>query len=104
LPVIVRELSDEDMLKFMGRENGEDYSTEFLVMLNTWEGAVKFAHDHAQKLQPLAIARTLGGCLQILPWAFIQDVFHKNCEWPTLVWSGAAFIFGTRALAFATTA
>ena len=41
--VIVRDLSDQQMLEFMGRENGEDYSTDFLVMLNTWEGAVNFS-------------------------------------------------------------
>jgi hypothetical protein len=30
------------MLQFMGRENGEDYNAEFLVMLNTWEAAARF--------------------------------------------------------------
>jgi hypothetical protein len=29
VPLIVRDLSDGDMLRFMGRENGEDYSTQF---------------------------------------------------------------------------
>ena len=35
--MIVRDLTDQQMLELMGRENGEDYSTDFLVMLNTWE-------------------------------------------------------------------
>jgi len=61
IPVIVRDLSDEEMLKFMGRENGEDYSTQFLVMLNTWEGAVQFlGPGPGQKLQAIEIARLLG--------------------------------------------
>ena len=55
--VIVRDLSDQQMLEFMGRENGEDYSTDFLVMLNTWEGAVNFEH---QRSKPIETARLLG--------------------------------------------
>lgn len=59
--LIVRDLSDGDMLKFMGRENGEDYSTEFLIMLNTWEGAVKFLFStENRKPQPIEVARFLG--------------------------------------------
>lgn len=46
--VIVRDLSDQQMLEFMGRENGEDYSTDFLVMLNSWEGAANFLSPGAQ--------------------------------------------------------
>jgi hypothetical protein len=42
VPLILRNLSDQDMIKFMGRENGEDYRSDFLIMLNTWEGAVRF--------------------------------------------------------------
>jgi ParB-like chromosome segregation protein Spo0J len=58
VPVIVKELTDEQMLQYMGRENGEDYSTDFLVMLNTWEGAVKFApRDRAETIN---VARLLG--------------------------------------------
>ena len=55
--VIVRDLSDQQMLEFMGRENGEDYSTDFLVMLNTWEGAVNFEHGCSE---PIGTARLLG--------------------------------------------
>lgn len=55
--VIVRELTDKQMLEFMGRENGEDYSTDFLVMLNTWEGAVNFAGPRSSEMD---IATMLG--------------------------------------------
>jgi hypothetical protein len=60
IPLIVRDLSDEEMLQFMGRENGEDYRTEFLIMLNTWEGAVKFGGRGLQKPKPIDLARLLG--------------------------------------------
>jgi ParB-like chromosome segregation protein Spo0J len=59
VPVIVRDLSDEDMLRFMGRENGEDYSAEFLVMLNTWEAAVNSGHGR-KNAQAVEYARILG--------------------------------------------
>jgi hypothetical protein len=58
--VIVRDLSDDDMLKFMGRENSEDYGSEFLVMLNTWEAAVKFLLPRGSGNRPVDIARFLG--------------------------------------------
>jgi hypothetical protein len=38
----VAQLDDRQMLQYMGRENGEDYHSDFTVMLNTWEGAVRF--------------------------------------------------------------
>ena len=57
IKVIVRDLSDQQMLEFMGRENGEDYSTDFLVMLNTWEGAVNFERRYST---PIEMARLLG--------------------------------------------
>lgn len=41
-PIIVRDLTDEQMIQFMGRENGEDYKADFIIMLNAWEGAIKF--------------------------------------------------------------
>ena len=40
--IIIRDLTDEQMIQFMGRENGEDYDTDFLRLLNTWEAAVNF--------------------------------------------------------------
>jgi len=48
IPVIVRDLSDLQMLQFMGRENGEDYKTEFLVLLSTWEGATEYLRVHPE--------------------------------------------------------
>lgn len=47
------------MLKYMSRENGEGYSTQFLVMLNTWEGAVEFFRSPGKKFQDVDIARIL---------------------------------------------
>jgi hypothetical protein len=60
IPIIVKDLTDEEMLQYMGRENGEDYSTDFLVMLNTWEGAVKFARRAGHEVRPIDVARVLG--------------------------------------------
>jgi hypothetical protein len=51
------------MLQFMGRENGEDYGTEFLVMLNTWEAAVKFLVPHGTKKTTIEISHFLGWTL-----------------------------------------
>lgn len=48
---------------FMGRENGEDYGSEFLVMLNTWEAAIKFLLPQGSKNRPVDIARLLGWTL-----------------------------------------
>ena len=59
--VIVKELTDLQMLQYMGRENGEDYSSDYLIMLNSWEGAVRFlARLNAQKSEPIEIAKVLG--------------------------------------------
>ena len=48
-------------LALMGRENLEDFNTDFLIMLEMWEAAVKYAaHDSAQSTQTLEIAKFLG--------------------------------------------
>jgi hypothetical protein len=61
VPLILDALTDEQMLQFMGRENGEDYNAEFLVMLNTWEAAENFLDaPRIRKRQPIEIARLLG--------------------------------------------
>ncbi len=60
IPVIAQDLTDEEMVKFMGRENGEDYSTDILVMLNTWEAALTYLQSVAKKLKPIDVARLLG--------------------------------------------
>jgi len=53
-------LSDEDMLKYLGRENLEDYGADFLVMLESWKAAVKFRRARAEKSEDLDIAEFLG--------------------------------------------
>src|SRR5262245_22464302 len=58
--VIVRDLDDEMMIKMMGRENGEDYSTQFLILLNTWEGGLKYFAHARKNAEPLDNARVLG--------------------------------------------
>jgi len=67
--IISKDLTDVQMLQYMGRENGEDYSTNYLIMLNTWEGAVLFLENqrvsdnsdlNQNKVQPLDIARVIG--------------------------------------------
>lgn len=62
IPIIVAELNDERMVQYMGRENGEDYGSEFLILLNTWEGAVKHlrATRRVAFVQPIEVATLLG--------------------------------------------
>jgi len=60
IPVIVRDLTDEQMLQFMGRENLEDYNADFLVMLEAWEAAAAFARQDAEKTEDIEVARLLG--------------------------------------------
>jgi hypothetical protein len=57
--MIVRDLDDEQMLKFMGRENMEDYNADFLTMLETWEAASVFESPDSGVKQPLEIAKLL---------------------------------------------
>ena len=60
VPVIVRELTDEQMIQFMGRENLEDYNADFLIMLESWDAAKEFLRLGGEKIQPLDIASLLG--------------------------------------------
>jgi ParB family chromosome partitioning protein len=72
VPLVVRELTDEQMLQFMGRENLEDYNADFLCMLETWEAGEKFSGSvEPQRTQPLVIARLLG-------WTRVADGEHLN--------------------------
>lgn len=41
IPIIVVDLSDQQMLQYMGRENLEDYNANFLIQLESWEAAIK---------------------------------------------------------------
>ena len=59
--IVVRDLTNEEMLKFMGRENGEDYNADFMSLLETWEAAIEFRGSAAAaKSQPVEIAKLLG--------------------------------------------
>src|SRR5262245_15645818 len=60
VPLIVEDLSDEQMCQYMGRENLEDYNAVFLVMLEAWEAAKKFKARDAQNPQDLDVATLLG--------------------------------------------
>jgi len=61
VPLIIRDLTDEEMIGFMGRENMEDFNSDFLVMLASWEAAQKFLISTVIKTaQPLETARLLG--------------------------------------------
>jgi len=60
ISVIVRDLTDKQMVQFMGRENLEDYNTDFPVMLESWEAGLKFGRRDAQNTQDLDIAILLG--------------------------------------------
>jgi hypothetical protein len=62
VPVIVEDLTDKQMLQYMGRENLEDYNAEFLIMLEAWEAAAAFcSRQHAvAKPQAIDIAILLG--------------------------------------------
>jgi ParB-like chromosome segregation protein Spo0J len=63
ISIILRDLSDEEMLKFMGRENLEDYNADFLVMLETWDAATRFRNLELENVEPIDIARLLGWTL-----------------------------------------
>lgn len=59
--VIIRDLTDEQMLGFMGRENMEDYNADFLTMLETWEAAVAHLTSmDVSSAQIIDIAKLLG--------------------------------------------
>jgi len=64
ISMIIRDLSDEEMLMFLGRENLEDYNADFLVMLETWEAATEYcgAPGRAVKNSPqlVDVANLLG--------------------------------------------
>lgn len=61
IALILRDLSDKEMLQFMGRENLEDYNANFLVMLETWEAALGFyGPEKAQNMEAIEVAMLLG--------------------------------------------
>jgi len=63
IPLIVQQLSDEQMLQYMGRENLEDYNANFLIQLESWEAAIKsgfLGQQGVQNLKAIDIAVLLG--------------------------------------------
>jgi hypothetical protein len=58
--VVVMDLTDEQMISHMGRENLEDYNADFSTMLETWEAAASFFQTPGKKLKAVDIARRLG--------------------------------------------
>ena len=70
IPLIVEELTDTQMLQYMGRENLEDYNAAFLIQLESWEAASKSGLVLSAKAdrepQPIEIAKTLG-------WTVIKE-------------------------------
>jgi len=61
VPIIVSDLNDQQMIQYMAAENGEDYSTNFQIMLNTWEAGVEFCfRKHETSPEDVEVARLLG--------------------------------------------
>jgi ParB/RepB/Spo0J family partition protein len=61
VPLDVRELSDEQILQLMARENLEDYQTSFLELLTTWEAATDYlSRMHDISVKPITVAKFLG--------------------------------------------
>lgn len=60
LPLILQDLTDEQMIAMLGRENLEDFNADLLILLETWKAAKNFrAHEHG-KSEPIDIANLLG--------------------------------------------
>jgi hypothetical protein len=96
VPLYIEALDDRRMLQMMGRENGEDYSASFLVMLNTWEGAVNFlsksgrrniSEAAASETKPLRIAGLLG-------WTTFYKEEHRMSTVATACAAAHALIVG----------
>jgi ParB-like nuclease domain len=60
VPMILRDLTDLQMLQFMGRENLEIYNADLLTMLETWRAAKKFSENSGLSSKPIDNARILG--------------------------------------------
>lgn len=60
IDAIVCNMTDEEMVMYMGRENGEDYSADFQIMLNTWEAGMTFFAEREKKPKDVEVARLLG--------------------------------------------
>jgi hypothetical protein len=74
MALTIMDLSDEQMLGYMGRENMEDFNADFLVMLETWEAARDFLLGQPSKsIQPTNIARVLG-------WTVVKSNRNTNFQ------------------------
>jgi hypothetical protein len=64
ISLIVEDLTDMQMLQYMGRENLEDYNAAFLIQLESWEAASKSglvsSRAHEREPQAVDIAKMLG--------------------------------------------
>jgi ParB-like chromosome segregation protein Spo0J len=62
VPVIIdNSLTDEQMVQYMGRENGEDYGSDVQIALNTWEAAATYLdRSIGKRWKPLQAAELLG--------------------------------------------
>lgn len=59
--LIVRNLTDKQMLEYMGRENLEDYNADFLCLLEAWEAAYDFTCPKAsENIEVIQVAKLLG--------------------------------------------
>ena len=43
-------------MQYMGRENMEDYNADFLVMLESWEAAIKYCGRGRENPQTIDVA------------------------------------------------
>jgi ParB/RepB/Spo0J family partition protein len=73
IPIIIRDLTDEEMLKFLGRENLEDYNADFLVMLETWEAASEYCGARARAVNK---SSDLIDIAKILGWVKVERSSH----------------------------
>jgi len=62
--LVIQDLTEEQMIAYMGRENMEDFNAEFLVMLESWEAAVKFTVRTGKSAQPTEAAKLLGWMIE----------------------------------------
>jgi ParB family chromosome partitioning protein len=63
VPLIVEDLTDKQMLQYMGRENLEDYNAVFLIQLESWEATLRsglVSRSLDRNRQAIEIATLLG--------------------------------------------
>jgi GGDEF domain-containing protein len=61
VPLVVRDLSDEQMLRLMSRKKPEDYQTSFLIPLEMWEATSNYLAALSEpQVKTIEVARFLG--------------------------------------------